>query len=120
LRRFVRVTALAGGGAANLVGLRGHHRVRQRRDHLPQQIRDAEARCCSNNAAGSKLCGAAIVVILSLSSLVGTHDDHAVVVSRHDATPLTSEELVHLLRQPAVKSAWGAVPGLLPVRSFLR
>jgi hypothetical protein len=30
--------ALAPGGAADLVGLRGHHRVRERRDHLAQQI----------------------------------------------------------------------------------
>lgn len=59
---------------------------------------DADARCCSNSPAGSTLCGAAIVVILSLSSLVGTHEDHAVAVSRHDATPFTSEGLVHHLR----------------------
>jgi hypothetical protein len=43
----------------------------------------------------SILCGAAIVVILSVGSLVGTHQDHAVAVSHHDATPLTSDGLVH-------------------------
>ncbi len=44
------------------------------------------------------LCGAAIVVILSVSSLVGSHEDHAVAVSHHDATPFTSEGFVHHLR----------------------
>jgi len=38
------------------------------------------------------------VVILSVSSLVGSHQDHAVAVSHHDATPFTSEGLVHHLR----------------------
>jgi hypothetical protein len=38
------------------------------------------------------------VVILSVSSLVGTHQDHAVAVSLHDATPLTSGGSVHHLR----------------------
>jgi hypothetical protein len=38
------------------------------------------------------------VLILSMSSLVGTREDHAMVVARHDATPFTSEGLVHHLK----------------------
>jgi hypothetical protein len=37
-------------------------------------------------------------VILSSSSLVGSQKDHAVAVSHHDATPLTSGKLIHHLR----------------------
>src|SRR5690606_23572439 len=59
---------------------------------------DAPCRCCSSNPSTSILCGAAIAVILSVSSLVGTHQDHAVAVLRHDATPFSSESLVHHLR----------------------
>jgi hypothetical protein len=80
------------------VGLGGHHRAGERCIISRSRSGDAPCRCCSNNCAGSTLCGAALVVIPSVSSLVGTHQDHAVAVSRHDTTPLTSEELVHHLR----------------------
>jgi hypothetical protein len=43
----------------------------------------------------------AIVVILSVSSCVGSREDHAVAVSDHDATPFTSEGLVHHVRRRA-------------------
>ena len=60
---------------------------------------DAEAKCCSSICPGSTLCGAAIVVILSRVPWSVLKKDHAVAVSHHDATPLTSEKLVHHLRR---------------------
>jgi hypothetical protein len=65
LRRLVRSALRSPSGAADLIGLDGHHRVRKIAIISRSRSGDAEARCCSINCAGSTLCGAAIVVILS-------------------------------------------------------
>jgi hypothetical protein len=59
---------------------------------------DAEAKWRPNNSAGSTLCRAAIVMILSRVPWSVLTENHAIAVSHHDATLLTKWKLVHHLR----------------------
>jgi hypothetical protein len=87
-------------GTTDLISLRRHPRVRKRGNHFPEQIRARRGQVLFQHpGGGSTLCGAAIVVILSRVPWSVLHENHAVAVSHHDATPLTSEKLVHHLRR---------------------
>jgi hypothetical protein len=56
----------------------------------PGQATGNQSVLLQRTGAASIPCGAAIAVILSVNSLAGTHQDHAVAVLHHDATPPTS------------------------------
>jgi hypothetical protein len=88
--------ALPVAGAAHRVGIGRHQRFREGLDHLPEQVRAGPGQLLGHPArqVDTRCCGHRVLLVEDLWK--DFKQDHAVAVSRHDATHINAELADHV------------------------